>query len=125
MWKWRAISVLGSLVVPVVWGPKVRPVGLAVRDGARLPWTTKRLVSRQSVAMNGAPHDADSYKAMVERLKTTTGLKGKALFMPLRLAVTGSDHGPELVRVIPLLQRASESDPSVLSPLARAEKLIG
>jgi len=32
--------------------------------------------------------------------------------------------GPELVRVIPLLQRASESDPSVLSPLARAEKLI-
>ena len=78
----------------------------------------------QELRVHGAPHDADGYKVMVERLKTTTGLKGKALFMPLRLAITGSDHGPELVRVIPLLQRASESDPSVLSPLARAEKLI-
>jgi nondiscriminating glutamyl-tRNA synthetase len=79
----------------------------------------------QDLRANGAPRDADSYKAMVERLKIVTGLKGKALFMPLRLAITGSDHGPELVRVIPLLQRASESDPNVLSPLARAEKLIG
>jgi nondiscriminating glutamyl-tRNA synthetase len=78
----------------------------------------------QELRAHGAPHDADSYKAMIERLKAVTGLKGKALFMPLRLTITGSDHGPELVRVIPLLQRASESDPNVLSPLARAEKLI-
>jgi glutamyl/glutaminyl-tRNA synthetase len=51
-------------------------------------------------------------------------LKGKNLFMPLRLALTGVEHGPELVRAIPLLQHASESDPSVLSPLARAETLL-
>jgi glutamyl/glutaminyl-tRNA synthetase len=61
---------------------------------------------------------------MIERLKTATGLKGKNLFMPLRLAITGSDHGPELVRAIPLLQHASESDPRVLSPLARVERCI-
>ncbi|HEX3110635.1 MAG TPA: glutamate--tRNA ligase family protein, partial [Thermoanaerobaculia bacterium] len=73
---------------------------------------------------NGTPSDEASFKAMVERLKTATGLKGKNLFMPLRLAITGSDHGPELVRVIPLLQRASESDPRVLSPLARVERCI-
>jgi len=72
---------------------------------------------------NGTPVDADSYHAMVERLKAATGLKGKSLFMPLRLAVTGLDHGPELVRAIPLLRRASESDPRVLSPLARVEML--
>jgi len=48
---------------------------------------------------------------MTERLKNATGLKGKALFMPLRLAITGLDHGPELVRAIPLLQHASEVDP--------------
>jgi nondiscriminating glutamyl-tRNA synthetase len=78
----------------------------------------------QELRGHGAPHDADSYKEMVERLKATTGLKGKALFMPLRLAITGSDHGPELVRVIPLLQRASESDPGVLSPLKRVERCI-
>jgi hypothetical protein len=44
--------------------------------------------------------------------------------MPLRLAVTGLDHGPELVRAIPLLRRASESDLRVLSPLARVERCI-
>lgn len=74
---------------------------------------------------NGTPLDADGYKAMVERMKRATGLKGKELFMPLRLAITGSDHGPELVRIIPLLQRASESDPAVLSPLQRIEQLLG
>lgn len=73
---------------------------------------------------HGAPHDADAVKAMNERLKKATGLKGKELFMPLRLAMTGMDHGPELVRAIPLLSRASELDPRVLSPLARVEQCI-
>jgi glutamyl/glutaminyl-tRNA synthetase len=52
-------------------------------------------------------------------------LKGKNLFMPLRLAITGSDHGPELVRAIPLLEHASGSDSRVLSPLARVERILG
>ena len=73
---------------------------------------------------NGAPRDEAGYKAMVERLKTSTGQKGKNLFMPLRLAMTGSEHGPELVKLIPLLQHASEVDPAALSPLARVEKLL-
>ena len=73
---------------------------------------------------HGAPHDEAGYKAMVERLKTATGAKGKALFMPLRLALTGLEHGPELVRAIPLLQRASEVDPRVLSPLKRVERTL-
>ena len=73
---------------------------------------------------HGAPHDEASYKAMVERLKASTGLKGKGLFMPLRLALTGMEHGPELVKAIPLLQHASEVDMHVLSPLARAERLL-
>ena len=73
---------------------------------------------------HGAPRDADAVKAMNERLKKATGLKGKELFMPLRLMMTGMDHGPELVRASPLLARASESDPRVLSPLARVEQCI-
>ncbi len=73
---------------------------------------------------HGAPRDEVSYKVMVERLKTSTGTKGKALFMPLRLALTGVEHGPELVRAIPLLQHASEVDARVLSPLARVERIL-
>jgi len=78
----------------------------------------------EDLRAHGAPIDETSYKAMVERLKNTTGLKGKALFMPVRLAMTGLEHGPELVRAIPLLQRASEVDTRVLSPLARVELIL-
>ena len=73
---------------------------------------------------HGAPADGDGYHAMVERLKVATGAKGKALFMPLRLAITGLEHGPELIRAIPLLRRASEVDARVLSPLARVERIL-
>jgi len=75
---------------------------------------------------HGAPLDADSYHAMVERLKAATGAKGKALFMPLRIAVTGLDHGPELVRALPLLQRGSELPLTapIEPPLGRVERLL-
>src|SRR6185503_9342287 len=73
---------------------------------------------------NGTPTDEESYKAMVERLKTTTGTKGKAPFLPPLVALTGLDHGPGLVRSIPLLQHASERDARVLSPLARVERIL-
>lgn len=78
----------------------------------------------EDLRTNGAPADEATYKAMVERLKVSTGAKGKALFMPLRLAMTGLEHGPELVRAIPLIERASESDARVLSPLERVEAIL-
>jgi glutamyl-tRNA synthetase len=40
-----------------------------------------------------------------EALKTLTGRKGKPLFMPLRQALTGQDHGPELKLLLPLMGR--------------------
>jgi len=78
----------------------------------------------EDLRTHGAPSDEESYKAMIERLKTSTGTKGKALFMPLRLAITGHEHGPELVRAIPLIEHASEFDGRVLSPLARVERIL-
>jgi nondiscriminating glutamyl-tRNA synthetase len=78
----------------------------------------------EELRAHGTPTDETTYKEMVERLKVSTGTKGKALFMPLRLAITGMEHGPELVRSIPLLLHASEVDPAVLSPLARVERIL-
>jgi nondiscriminating glutamyl-tRNA synthetase len=43
----------------------------------------------------------------IERAKRETGLKGRALLHPLRLAVTGRDSGPELVRMLPIIERAA------------------
>jgi glutamyl-tRNA synthetase len=39
-------------------------------------------------------------------VKQATGLKGKALFHPLRLALTGRESGPELTKLLPLIGRA-------------------
>lgn len=36
-------------------------------------------------------------------LKQATGRKGKALFLPLRLALTGLDHGPDMAALLPLI----------------------
>jgi glutamyl-tRNA synthetase len=36
-------------------------------------------------------------------VKEATGRKGKELFMPLRLALTGLEHGPELKLLLPLI----------------------
>ena len=44
----------------------------------------------------------DPWPALADALKSTTGRKGKALFLPLRRALTGRDSGPEMA---PLLKR--------------------
>ncbi|MBI2606497.1 MAG: glutamate--tRNA ligase [Deltaproteobacteria bacterium] len=43
------------------------------------------------------------FQALQEGVKTASGTKGKALFMPMRVALTGQTHGPELKLVVPLL----------------------
>jgi glutamyl-tRNA synthetase len=52
------------------------------------------------------PWDEATWGTLTSALKTATGRKGKALFMPLRLALTGLDHGPELKVLLPLIGRA-------------------
>jgi glutamyl-tRNA synthetase len=51
------------------------------------------------------PWDGTTWKAWTDALKQATDRKGKALFMPLRLALTGLDHGPELAQLLPLIGR--------------------
>ena len=43
---------------------------------------------------------SEPWKALAEALKATTGLKGKALFHPLRLALTGHESGPEMAGLL-------------------------
>ncbi|MDX1731138.1 MAG: glutamate--tRNA ligase [Aurantimonas coralicida] len=47
----------------------------------------------------------ETWREWTGALKQATGRKGKALFMPLRLALTGRDHGPELAALLPLIGR--------------------
>jgi glutamyl-tRNA synthetase len=49
------------------------------------------------------PLDATSWSAWTGAVKDATGRKGKDLFMPLRLALTGQPRGPEMAVLLPLI----------------------
>jgi nondiscriminating glutamyl-tRNA synthetase len=50
--------------------------------------------------------DKDLFRAMANRVKDKTGLKGKNLFHPIRVILTGSHEGPELDLIVPAIDRA-------------------
>ena len=45
----------------------------------------------------------EPWQALTSALKDASGRKGKALFLPLRQALTGHDHGPEMAALLPLI----------------------
>jgi len=49
--------------------------------------------------------DAEVWKVLTATLKERTGRKGKALFLPLRLALTAREHGPDMAAMLPLIGR--------------------
>lgn len=46
---------------------------------------------------------ADPWHTLTGALKEATGRKGKGLFLPLRLALTGREHGPDMAALLPLI----------------------
>ncbi len=73
-----------------------RPV-IAEEDRGFLTSATKALPEE--------PWDAETWGRWTAAVREETGRKGRALFMPLRLALTGLDHGPELAQLLPLIGR--------------------
>ncbi|MCF6197412.1 MAG: glutamate--tRNA ligase [Emcibacter sp.] len=49
------------------------------------------------------PWDETTWKNWTTVVKEQTGARGRALFMPLRQAITGMDHGPEMGALLPLI----------------------
>lgn len=47
--------------------------------------------------------DNAATKALFKQIQKATKLKGKDVFMPIRVALTGNQHGPELAAMVPLL----------------------
>jgi glutamyl-tRNA synthetase len=67
-------------------------------------------VTRAATELPAEPWDSTTWKTWTEALKAASGRKGKQLFMPLRLALTGLDHGPELAALLPLIGRQKVLD---------------
>jgi glutamyl-tRNA synthetase len=65
----------------------------------------REFITAAKAALPAEPWDQTTWKTWTDGLKASTGRKGKSLFMPLRLALTGLDHGPELAALLPLIGR--------------------
>ncbi|MEM9677471.1 MAG: glutamate--tRNA ligase [Pseudomonadota bacterium] len=63
----------------------------------------KEYVSAALEALPNAPWPEDVWSQWTSALKAETGRKGRALFMPLRIALTGQQHGPDMAAFLPLI----------------------
>ena len=61
----------------------------------------ERLLLRDAAAIaEGLDWTAEPWRALTTELKTSSGKKGRELFHPLRLALTGKDSGPEMAGIV-------------------------
>ena len=60
--------------------------------------------------------DRERFRAIANQVKAKTGQKGKALFHPIRIALTGRAEGPELDLAVPAIDRGAELPPSAGLP---------
>jgi nondiscriminating glutamyl-tRNA synthetase len=56
--------------------------------------------------------DKQAFRASADRVKQRTGQKGRALFHPIRIALTGAHDGPELDLLVPAMERGAALDSS-------------
>jgi glutamyl-tRNA synthetase/nondiscriminating glutamyl-tRNA synthetase len=62
----------------------------------------------ERVLADADPVTPERFKTWMNEVKTVTGVKGKDLFHPVRIALTGSHSGPEFDKLIPLIEEGSE-----------------
>ena len=73
--------------------------------------------------------DKEMFRTMATRIRERTGAKGKALFHPIRLALTGEAEGLELDLAVPLIEQGAALPPSsgvrpILSVADRAAAFV-
>ena len=88
-----------------------------------MPAANERALEKAK-SLPAEPWDSTTWKTWTDALKTSSGRKGKQLFMPLRLALTGLDHGPELAALLPESARPALRHFSVLRQIADEPVLL-
>jgi glutamyl-tRNA synthetase/nondiscriminating glutamyl-tRNA synthetase len=70
--------------------------------------------------------DPEAWPELKRSVKQASGVKGRALFQPLRVAITGALSGPELDRLVPLIARGHAILPErVVTVAERARRTLG
>jgi glutamyl-tRNA synthetase len=82
----------------------------------------------QELATSAPLTDRDAFRAMAKRVQQSSGAKGKALFHPIRLALTGEAEGVELDIAVPAIERgaglAATGIRRILSARERAREFL-
>lgn len=103
---WEAIRPnLETVAGAVDWWSIVTGPLPALPADARLSDEDRAFLGHAVAVAASLDWSADSWHALTSALKETTGRKGKALFLPLRLALTARAHGPDMAALLPLIGR--------------------
>jgi len=78
-------------------------VGAETISAARLFARPQAPAEASRDSLNRWPEAEEGFKSALKEAQKISGVKGKDFFMPLRLALTGSEHGPELPKLLLLL----------------------
>ena len=83
-----------------------------MRDGAepQIDDEDRAFVADALELLPEGPFDAETWGNWTAAVKEKTGRKGRGLFMPLRKALTGQSHGPDMSALMPLLQVVKARD---------------
>ena len=84
--------------VAALWSMVVGPVAPVIDDEA--------YIAQAAAYLPPEPWDDTTWGTWTAAVAGATGRKGKALYHPLRLALTGREHGPELKKLLPLIGHA-------------------
>jgi nondiscriminating glutamyl-tRNA synthetase len=86
----------------------------------------RAVVAALAEELEAAPRiaDRDAFRAIVDRVKGRTGQKGRALFHPIRVALTGEEAGPELDLAVPAIDRGAQlsRDPGLVPIVGNRER---
>ena len=75
-------------------------------DPPDLSYEERLLVKDAAAAAEKLDWSAEPWRALTEEMKASTGKKGRELFHPLRLALTGRESGPEMAGLVVAMGRA-------------------
>jgi glutamyl-tRNA synthetase len=77
------------------------------------------------VARREPPRDVETWRRLKTHVAKSSGKKGKRLFRPMRVTITGEPSGPELDRLVPLIERGHRLCPDRIASVAdRAERTL-
>jgi nondiscriminating glutamyl-tRNA synthetase len=108
-------------VDPLVARADVENAAILAADSSRI--VLAQLANR--VHTHTGPITHDVFKAWMNEIKNATGVQGKDLFHPVRIAITGAHSGPDFDKLIPVIEEGAVLSIGVRSIRERIDVFVG